>query len=78
MDFLGGATPLDSFLKAYKAIGTKKMFPYEWFDNPVNLIFPNRHRMKPFPVNLKTKILQIKIFVIFRSWERVDLTSNKH
>ena len=32
MNFLGGATSLDSFLKAYKASGTKVFFPCEWFD----------------------------------------------
>ena len=34
MNFLGGATSLDSFLKAYKASETKGFFPYEWFDHP--------------------------------------------
>ena len=29
MMFLGGATTLDSFLKAYKASETKRFFPYE-------------------------------------------------
>ena len=28
MNFLSGATSLDSFLKAYKAIETRKIFPY--------------------------------------------------
>ena len=32
MNFLGGATSLDSFLKAYKTSETKGFFPYEWFD----------------------------------------------
>ena len=32
--FLGGATSLDSFLKAYKTSETKGFFPYEWFDSP--------------------------------------------
>ena len=32
MNFLGGATSLDSFLKAYKTRETKSFFPYEWFD----------------------------------------------
>ena len=31
-NFLGGATSLDSFLKAYKTSKTKRFFPYEWFD----------------------------------------------
>ena len=34
MNFLGGATSLDSFLKAYKTKVTKGFFPYEWFDCP--------------------------------------------
>ena len=34
MNFLGGATSLDSFLKAYKTSRTKGFFPYEWFDHP--------------------------------------------
>ena len=34
MNFLGGATGLDSFLKAYKTLETKGFFPYEWFYHP--------------------------------------------
>ena len=34
MNFLGGATRLDSFLKAYKSSETKRFFPYEWFGYP--------------------------------------------
>ena len=34
MNFLGGATRLDSFLKAYKTSETIGFFPYEWFDHP--------------------------------------------
>ena len=34
MNFLGGATSLDSFLEAYKTAETKGFFPYEWFDCP--------------------------------------------
>ena len=43
MNFLGGATSLDSFLKAYKNPETKGFFPYEWFDHPnkkLNTEFP--------------------------------------
>ena len=40
MKFLGGATTPKSFLKAYKASETKGFFPYEWFDNPDKLGFP--------------------------------------
>ena len=34
MKFLGGATSLDSFLKAYKTSETRGFFPYEWFHCP--------------------------------------------
>ena len=34
MNFPGGATSLDSFLKAYKTSETKGFFPYEWFHHP--------------------------------------------
>ena len=34
MNFLGGATSLDSFLKAYKFSETKGFFPYGSFDHP--------------------------------------------
>ena len=34
VNFLGGATRLDSFLKPSKTSETKGFFPYEWFDQP--------------------------------------------
>ena len=34
LNFLGGATSLESFLKVYKTSETKGFFPYEWFDCP--------------------------------------------
>ena len=34
MNFLGGATSLDSFLKAYRTSETKGLFPHEKFDHP--------------------------------------------
>ena len=34
MNFHGGSTSLDSFLKAYKNSETKRLFPYEWIDHP--------------------------------------------
>ena len=37
MNFLGGATSLDSFLKAYKTSETEGFFPYEWFEHPDNM-----------------------------------------
>ena len=40
MKFLGGVTTMDSFLKAYNASETKRIFLYDWFDNPDKLNFP--------------------------------------
>ena len=37
VNFLGGATSLDSILKAYKTKETKGFFPYEEFDYPEQL-----------------------------------------
>ena len=45
MKFLGGATSLDSFLKAYKTAETKGFFPYEWFDCPQKL---NNSELPPY------------------------------
>ena len=39
MNFLGGATSLDFFLKAYKTSEMKRFFPYEWFDRPEKLTY---------------------------------------
>ena len=45
MNFLGGATSLDSFLKAYKTAETKGFFPYEWFDSPQKM---NNSELRPY------------------------------
>ena len=45
MNFLGGATSLDSFLKAYTTAETKGFFPYEWFDCPQKL---NNSELPPY------------------------------
>ena len=37
LNFLGGATSLDLFLKAYQSEDTKGFFPYEWFDSLTKL-----------------------------------------
>ena len=37
MNFLGGATSIDCFLKTYQTQETKRFFPYEWFDCPEKL-----------------------------------------
>ena len=45
MIFLGGATSLDWFLKAYKTSETKGFFPYEWFDCPQKM---NNSELPPY------------------------------
>ena len=45
MNFLGGTTSLDSFLKAYKTAETKGFFPYEWFDCPQKM---NNSELPPY------------------------------
>ena len=45
MNFLGGATSLYSFLKAYKTEETKGFCPYEWLDNPEKL---NKKELPPY------------------------------
>ena len=45
MNFLGGSTSLDSFLKAYKTKETKGFFPYEWFDCPRKM---NNKELPPY------------------------------
>ena len=45
MQFLGGATSPDSFLKSYKTSETKSFFPYEWFDYPKNM---NNSELPPY------------------------------
>ena len=45
MNFLGGATSLDSFLKAYKTKETKGFFPYDWFDCPEKM---NNRDLPPY------------------------------
>ena len=45
MNFLGGATSLDSFLKAYKTEKTKGFLHYELFDHPKKL---NNKELPPY------------------------------
>ena len=78
MKFLGGATSLGSFLKAYKANELKKFFPYEWFDSANELENEELPPTKPFSVNWETTTLLIETFRIIKSWGQVDLMSRKY
>ena len=45
MNFLGGATSLDSFLEAYKTAETRGFFPCKWFDCPKKM---NNSQLPPY------------------------------
>ena len=53
MNFLGGATSLDSFLKAYKTEETEGFLPYEWIDNPEKLNNKELHPYESFSSKLR-------------------------
>ena len=54
MNFLGGATSLDSLLKAYKTSETKGSFPYEWFDHPDKMQNTKLHPYDAFYSKLRS------------------------
>ena len=54
MNFLGGATSLDSFLKAYKTSETKGFFPYEGFDHTDKIQNPELHPYDAFYSKLRS------------------------
>ena len=78
MKFLGGATTSDSFLKACRASETKRFFPYEWFDNPGKLNFPELPPYEAFFSKLRNKNPLDKTSLIMKSLERVGLKKNRH
>ena len=51
MNFLGGSTSLDSFLKAYKISELKELLPYEWFGHPDKNQNTELPHMTSFTVN---------------------------
>ena len=53
MKFLGGATTLYSFLKAYKASETKKFFPMSGLITQTNLNFPELPPNESFSSRLR-------------------------
>ena len=54
LNYFGGATSLDSFLKTYKTSETKRFFPYEWFDHPDKLQNPERPPYDAFYSKLRS------------------------
>ena len=53
LNFLGGATTLDNFLKAYGASEEKGFFPYKWFDSFEKLNVSQLPPIDSFWSNLK-------------------------
>ena len=51
MNFLGGATSLDFFLKAYKTSEEKGFFHFEWFDHPDKMQNTELPALMHFTVN---------------------------
>ena len=54
MKFPGGVGSLDSFLKAYKTLETKRFFPYEWFDHPDKMQNPGLPLYGAFYIKLRS------------------------
>ena len=54
LNIFGGATSLDSFLKAYKTSGTKEFLPYEWFDHPDKMQNTELHPYDAFYSKLRS------------------------
>ena len=77
MNFLGGATSLDSFLKAYKATETKGFFPYEWFDSPEKLTYPHFHRTTSFSADYVIATRWIKPTLIIKVSSTLDAAVKK-
>ena len=77
MKFLGGATTLDSFLKAYEAIETKGFFPYEWFDNPDKLDFPELPLYEAFFSKLRNNNPLDKAFIGYEKLRKSGLVEEQ-
>jgi len=43
MNYLAPGTSYDEWVKAYGCKLTKSWFPYEWFDSPDKLTYPDLH-----------------------------------
>ena len=73
MKFLGGATTLESFLKAYKASETKGFFPYELFDKPDNLDYPELPPFEAFFSKLRNNNPLDKDFIDYEELRKSRL-----
>ena len=77
MNFLGGATSFDSFLRAYRTSETKRFFPYEWFIPQTKCRIQNFPHMTPFTVNfVGVTLLKLNTRTMLIYW-KVDWPQNK-
>ena len=77
LNFLGGATSLDSFLKAYKTSETKAYFPHEWFDNQEKLTHTQLPPNEAFFSQLRNNNSLEKDYSDFQSLINRSMTSNE-
>ena len=68
MIFLGGATTIGTFLKAYNASEMKGYFPYEWFDTPNKLDEQQLPSHDDFYSKLKNSNLLDKELMIIKNF----------
>ena len=73
MKSLGGATTLQSFLKAYKTSETKRFFPSEWFKNPDKLDFPETPPCETFFTKLRKNNPLDKVFIVYEKLRKNGL-----
>ena len=71
MNFLGGATSLDSFLKAYKTAETKSFSPYECFDCPQKM---HKSQLPPYDAFF-SKLRNVNLFEKDYSDYQIKLSS---
>ena len=77
MNSLGGATSLDSFLKAYKTSETKGFFTFERFDHPDKMQNTELPHTAPFTVNfVAVTLLKLNTRTMLIYW-KVDWPQNK-
>ena len=78
MNFLRGATTLDSFLKAYRTSETKGFFPFEWFDCPQKMNNCELPFTTHFSVNFETWIPLKRTIQIIKKYLAADWRLWKH
>ena len=77
MNFLGGATSLDSFLKACKTKETKGFFPYEWFDCPEKINNKELPSYESFFSVLRNSNPLEKVYNDFQNLVNIGLTTEQ-